>query len=88
MNFLLIYFDWIIFRYSWASEGKTFELLRLLEDVVRIQISPEPYKNNYGKQYKARTVFHCRKKGQQKNPEDNIIDYPNKGEGVSAPLFD
>ena len=31
------------------SEGINFELLRLLEDVVRIQISTKPYKNNYSK---------------------------------------
>jgi hypothetical protein len=77
------------FNHLWNSEGKTFVLLRReIEDVVRIQINAEPYKNNYGKQYEARTVFHCREKGQQKNPKDGIISQPNQGEWVSAPLFD
>jgi hypothetical protein len=75
-------------NYSWNSEGKTFVLLRLLEDVVRIQIKTEPYKNNHGKRNKADTVVDCRKKGKQKNPEGSIVSRPNKGEWVSAPLFD
>jgi hypothetical protein len=78
----------LFFNDLWTSEGKTFELLRLLDDVVCIQIRAEPDKNNCGKQYKSRTVFHCRKKGQQKNPKGNVISYPNKGEWVRAPLFD
>jgi hypothetical protein len=81
--------NFAIFRYLWNSEGKAFVLLRReIEDVVRIQINAEPYKYNCGKQYKARTVFHCRKKGKQKNPKDGIISYSNKGEWVSVPLFD
>jgi hypothetical protein len=49
------------FNYS-CSERKTFGLLHL-EDVVQIQVSTEPDSNNYGKEYKARTV----------------VDYPNTG---------
>jgi hypothetical protein len=56
--------------------------------VVSIQISTKPYKNNHGKRYKARTVFHCRKKGKQKNPKGSIISLPNQGEWVSELLFD
>lgn len=73
--------------FLWTSKGKTFEVLRLLDDMVRVQISPQPDKNNYGKYDKARTVFYCCKKGKQKNPEDNIISYPNKSKGVTVPLF-
>jgi hypothetical protein len=77
------------FNYSWNTEGKAFELRRLeLEDVVRIQIQSEPYKNNDGKRYKARTVFHCRKKGKQKNPKGSIIGLSDQGEWVSEPLLD
>jgi hypothetical protein len=76
------------FNYSWKTEGKTFELLRLLEDVVGIQIEQQPYKNNYGKHDKALTVFHAREKGKQKNPKDSIISYPDEREWVSTPLFD
>jgi hypothetical protein len=69
------------FNCSWNTERKTLVLLRLeLEDVVQIQIYTEPYKNNYGKRDKARTVVDCRKKGQQKNPEGSIICHPNEGE--------
>jgi hypothetical protein len=79
----------ITFNCSWNSEGITFILLwREFEDVVRIQISNEPNKNNDGKHDKARTVFHCRKKGEQKNPEDSIISFPDQGEWVSERLFD
>jgi len=78
----------LAFNYLRTAEGKTFKLLWLRENVVCIQISGEPYKNNDSKQNKARTVFHCRKKGKQKNPEDNIISYPNQDERVSVPLFD
>jgi len=71
------------------SEGKTFVLLRREnKDVVRIQICKKPYKNNDGKRYKACTVFHCCEKGKQKNPEDDIISHPDKGEWVRTPLFD
>ena len=71
------------------SEGKTFVLCwRELKDVVRIQISTKPYKNNDGKRYKACTVFHCGKKGKQKNPEDGIISISNKPEWVSERLID
>ena len=79
----------LAFNYSCNSEGISFELLRReLEDVVRIQIKSEPYKNNYGKRYKARTVVDYRKKGKQKNPEDDIISIPNKPEWVSERLID
>jgi len=43
-----------------------------LEDVVRIQIGSESYRNDYGKCYKARAVRDWRKKGEQKNPKDGI----------------
>jgi hypothetical protein len=77
------------FNYSCNSEGISFELLRCeLEDVVRIQIKSEPYKNNYGKRNKARTVVDDRKKGKQKNPEDSIISIPNQPEWVSERLID
>ena len=77
----------IVYGYS-CSEGKTFVLLRLELEDVDIQISTEPYKNNYGKRYKAHTVVDCRKKkGEQKNPEGSIVSLPNKGEWVSEPLF-
>jgi hypothetical protein len=59
-----------------------------LEDIIRIQIRTEPYKNNYGKGDKARTVFHGRKKGKQKNPEGKIISLPDQGEWVCEPLLD
>jgi hypothetical protein len=79
----------IPYDYSWNAEGKTFVLPRReLENVVRIQISPEPYKDNYSKRDKARTVVNYRKKGKQENPKDNVISHPNKGEWVSVPLFD
>jgi hypothetical protein len=55
----------------WNSKGKTIVLLWCeVEDVVRIKISTEPYKDYYSKHCKARTVFHRRKEGDQKNPED------------------
>jgi hypothetical protein len=57
--------------YSWNSEGKSFELF-WREDVVRVQISAEPGKNNYGQRYKARTIFDWCKKGEQKNKKDSI----------------
>jgi hypothetical protein len=47
-----------------TSEGKTFVLLRLREDIISIQVSAEPDQNNDGKQYKSRAVVHGRKKGQ------------------------
>lgn len=75
------------FNYS-CSEGKPFVLLRPELEDVDIQIGAEPYKDNYGQHDKARTIFHCRKKGQQKKPKGNIICDPNNGERVSAPLFD
>jgi hypothetical protein len=61
----------LFFNNSWNSEGETFELLRL-DDVVRIQISTEPDKNNYGKRYKARAVFDWRKKWEQKKEKGSI----------------
>ena len=74
--------------YSWNTERKTIVLLRIkFEDVVQIQIYTEPYKNNYAKHDKSRTVVDRRKKGQQKNPEGSIIGHPNKGEWVSGRLF-
>jgi hypothetical protein len=76
------------FNHLWTSEGKTFELLRLLDDVVRIQISSEPDKNNYGKQYKSRPIFHGRKEGQQKNPKGDIIGYPDQNKWMCERLFD
>jgi len=72
----------------WAAEGKTFKLLRLRENVVGIQISAKPDKNNDGKQDKGRAIVHSRKKGQQKNPKGNIISCPDQGEGMHASLFD
>jgi hypothetical protein len=74
--------SFLSFNYSWKSEGKTFELLRL-EDVVRIQISNEPNKNNCGKGYKARTVFDWCKEGEQKK-EEGSIKSPKSHPGESA----
>jgi hypothetical protein len=70
------------------SEGKTFELFGLLEDVVRIQIGAEPHQNNYRKYDKARAVFHCRKEGNQEYPEGRIISNPNNGDWERIHLFD
>lgn len=77
-----------LLAHSGNSEGKTFILLRLLEDMVGIQIQQQPYSNNGGKHDKSGTVFHAREKGQQKNPKDDIVSHPNKGEWVSVPLLD
>jgi hypothetical protein len=75
------------FNYSRNSEGITFELLRRKE-VVRIQISTEPNKNNYGQRYKARTVFDWRKKGQQKQEKGSIKSpKSHPGESVTECLF-
>jgi len=63
-------------------------LLRLGEDMIGVQISAEPDKDNDRKQDKARPVFHGCKKGQQKNPKDNVISYPDQGEGMRTSLFD
>jgi hypothetical protein len=71
-----------------GSEGKSVELLWLLEDVVRIQIGTESYEDDQGKCYETGTVFHSRKEGDQKNPKGSVVGYPDKGEWVSAPLFD
>ena len=76
------------FNYSWNTEGITFILLRREIEDVRIQIGTEPYKNNYGKRYKARAVVDCCKEGKQKNPEGKIICLPDEGEWVSEPLLD
>lgn len=70
------------------SEGKPFELLRLLEDMVGIQIRAEPHENNYRKHDKARTVFHSRKEGNQENPEGGVISDPNKGDRERIHLLD
>ena len=60
-----------------------------LEDVVRIQIGTESYKNDYGKCYKARAVGDWRKKGEQKNPKDGIKSPKNHpGERVFEPPAD
>ena len=86
----MIYSDVLILflNYLRTSEGKTFVLLRLREDVIGIQISAEPDKNNYGKQYKARPVFHCCKKGKQKNPEYGIVKDKNYSiEWIGESLF-
>ena len=73
------------FNYS-RSEGKSFGLLRL-EDIVPEQVSTEPYKNNYGIRYKARTVVDCLNKGKQyRYPKGSTIS--NLGEWVSESLFD
>jgi hypothetical protein len=80
-------FQVLWFNYSWNSKRETFVLLRLREDVVRIQIKTEPYEYGHGKQHKARTVFHCREKGEQKYPKGDVISHPDKGEWVTAPLF-
>jgi hypothetical protein len=70
------------------AEGETFELLRL-EDVVRIQIGTESYKNYYGKCYKARAVGDWREEGKQKNPKDGIKSPKNHpGERVVESPFD
>jgi hypothetical protein len=67
------------FNCSWNSEGITFILLRCeLEDIIRIKINTEPYKNNHGKHYKAHAVVDCRKEGKQKNPEGKIICLPDE----------
>jgi hypothetical protein len=80
--------SFLSFNCSWNTERKTLVLLWFeLEDVIQIQIYTKPYKNNYGKREKARTVVDFRKKGQQKNPEGSIIGQPYKGEWVSGPLF-
>jgi len=73
---------------SWNSEGKIFVLLRLLEDVICIQIENEPDRNDHSEHYKARTVLHGRKEGKQKNPKDNVVSRSDQGKWVSAPLFD
>ena len=56
---------------QWNSEWKTFELLQI-EDIVRIEISSQSHKDNYGKCYKARAVLDWRKEGEQENPKDSI----------------
>ena len=56
---------------QWNSEWKTFKLLRI-EDIVRIEISSQSHKDNYGKCYKARAVLDWRKEGEQENPENGI----------------
>ena len=66
----------------------SFVLIRReIEDVVGIQIQNEPYSDNNGKHDKARTVFHGRKKRNQKKPEGEIISLPNEGERVHERLF-
>lgn len=78
----------LIFTHSWNSEGKSFVLLRCeFKDVIGIQISNKPYKDDDSKGNKARTVFHGCKKWKQKNPEDNIIGIPNKPEWVNERLL-
>lgn len=46
------------------TEGETFVLLRLFDDLVCIQIETEPYDYNPGKRYKARTIVDDCKKGE------------------------
>jgi hypothetical protein len=73
---------------QWNSEGKTFELLRI-EDIVRIEISSQSHKNNYGKCDKARAVLDWRKEGEQENPKDGIKSpKSHPGEPVIESLFD
>jgi hypothetical protein len=79
--------SFLSFNYLWNSEGKPSELLRL-EHVVRIQISNEPNKNNYGKRYKACTVFDWRKKGEQKKKKHSIKSpKSHPSESVTEHLF-
>jgi hypothetical protein len=73
---------------QWNSEWKTFELLRI-EDIVRIEISSQSHKDNYGKCYKARAVLDWRKEGQQENPEDGIkCPKGHPGEPAVEPFSD
>jgi len=72
----------------WASEGKLFKLRRLSDNVVGVQIRAEPDNDNDGEQNKPRTVSHCRKKGQQKNPEGDVIGDPDQGQRMGVSLFD
>jgi len=57
---LVAYLYWVLVissAYSWNSEGVALVLLwRKIKEIVRIQISTEPYKNNGGKCNKAHTV--------------------------------
>jgi hypothetical protein len=57
--------SFISFNYS-CSEGETLGLLQL-QGIVQIQISTKPDSNNYGKEYKARTVVDYLGKGKQYN---------------------
>ena len=79
---------WVLsFSYS-NSERKSLVLLQF-EDVVRIQIGTESYKNYYGKCYKARAVGHWREEGKQKYPKDGIKSPKNHpGERVIEPPSD
>jgi len=49
------------------------------DDVVRIQISTEPYQNNYGKDHKANAVVDFGEEGHQKYKEGSIVGNPNNG---------
>ena len=56
---------------QWNSERETFKLFRV-EEVVRIEISSQSHKDNYGKCYKARAVLDWRKKREQEDPKDGV----------------
>jgi tetratricopeptide (TPR) repeat protein len=73
----------LFFNGSWTAEGKTLKLLRLLDDVVCIQIRAEPYKNNDGKQYfmsgETGLAIQNYNKAIELNP-DEAVYYKNRGD--------
>ncbi len=76
----------ILYFNSGNPEGKTYGLLQR-EDVVPIEISTEPYNNNYSQHHKTRIVGDCLGKGKHyRYPPDNIVG--NKDEPVNDALFE
>jgi hypothetical protein len=48
-----------------------------IEQIVRIHIQYEPYRNYHSKGDKACAVIDYRKEGEQKNPENSIVELPD-----------
>ena len=58
-----------------------------IEEIIRIKIGAKPQKYDSGISDKTGTIFHCRKEGNQKNPECNVIYLPDNRLGVKESLF-